>query len=152
MSMPGPQVKSREGNTRATNVAISPAASHTIKPAHINARTTPERCREDHAIIRLSHVAAVSTVRAEVKAGLSTLLLHPDVSVIAILEVGNQEGFVGINGASVLRADHVGVNVESIVLATSTIPFPPVSRAAAAGMEGTSNGASVLRADAPLIP
>merc|ERR1719411_1521289 len=140
MSMPGPQVKSREGNTGASNVTISPTASHTIKPAHVNARTTPEGCREDHAIIRLSHVAAVSTIRAEVKAGLSTLLLHPDVSLIAILEVGNQKGFVGVDGASVLRADHVGVNIESIVLATSTITFPPVSRAATAGVEGTSNG------------
>jgi len=63
--------------------------------------------------------------------------------MVTILEVRDQEGLIGVDGASVLRADHVGVNVESIVLATSTITLPPVSRAATAGMEGTSNGVLV---------
>ena len=43
----------------------------------------------------------------------------------------------------VFRAEHVGINIKGIVLATATVTVRPVSRSPVAGVKGSSNGVLV---------
>jgi len=130
-----PEVKVGEGDAGAGNVALAPATGHTVQPVHVDTIATPEGSREDHAVVGLGHPPGVAGVGTKVKAGLPPVLLHPDVGLLVVLEVGDKEGPVGVDGAPVLRAEHVGVHVEGIVLATAAVAVVPVAGTAVAGVQ-----------------
>merc|ERR1719447_764450 len=138
-----PEVKVGEGDARAGNVALAPAAGHTVQPVHVDSIAAPEGGGEDHSVVGLSHPARVAGIRAKVKTGLPPVLLHPDVGLLVVLEVGDEEGPVGVDGAPVLRAEHVRVHVERVVLAAATVAVVPVAGAAIASVQGAGDGVLV---------
>merc|ERR1719477_374314 len=137
-----PQFKVGEGNTGAINITFSTTASHTVQPTHVNATTTPERSREDHAAIRAGHVRDVASIIAHTSWP-PFHLTHPGVGSSRVLVVRDYEWLVGVDGAPVLGAHHVGVNIESIDLAASSVTAVPVSVTPVAGVEGGGDGVLV---------
>jgi len=138
-----PQFKVGEGDTGAINITFSSTASHTVQPTHVNSTTTPERGREDHATVRVGHVRDVPSIIAHTKAGFLSILAHPGVGSSRVLEVRDYKRLVGVDGAPVLGAHHVGVNIESIDLAASPVTAIPVSATSVAGVEGGGDGVLV---------
>ena len=126
---------------------------------------TPERGREDHAAVRGGHVGDVSAIVAHTKTGILSILAHPGVGLLGVLEVGDNERLVSVDGAPVaatctthpvvlhlpvLGAHHVGVHVESIDLAAPSVTAVPVASTSTAGVEGGSDGVLVALHDVVL--
>jgi len=57
--------------------------------------------------------------------------------------VRDYKRLVGVNGAPVLGAHHVGVNIESINLAAPSVTVIPVSVTSTAGVKGGGDGVLV---------
>ena len=68
---------------------------------HVNTSTTPQRSCEDHIAVAVGHVAHVPTIVAHVEGPIVAALTHPGVGLRARLEVGDGEGVVSVDGATV---------------------------------------------------
>ncbi len=138
-----PQVEIRESHSIAFNMAVTPAASHTIQPVHVDTRPTPEWSTKNHAPIGLGHIAHIAPISTNIKAGSAPLLLHPDIDLSRSLVVRHCKGPVSIDGAPVLRAHHVWIDPESIGLASAPVAIVPISVSARAGVQGGGHGVLV---------
>ena len=56
-----------EGDALGVNGTISPAARHTVQPAHVNTSTSPQRAGPNHPIVGLGHPSSVVSVSADLK-------------------------------------------------------------------------------------